>query len=83
MLTPTLSTYLIPTVLDIPETIDTHILEVPDPRGPWGARGVGEVAIMATAPAIVAGVHAATGVWIDQFPLTPERVLAALGKLDD
>ncbi len=83
VLTPTLSTYLIPTVLDIPEKIDTHILEVPDPRGPWGARGVGEVAIMATAPAIVAGVHAATGVWIDQFPLTPERVLSALGKLDD
>lgn len=82
VMTPNLSTYLIPTVLDIPEQLDTHILEYPDPRGPWGARGVGEVAIMATAPAIVAAVHAATGVWIDQFPLTPERVLNALGKMN-
>jgi len=61
----------------------TLILEYPDPRGPWGARGVGEVSIMAVAPAITAAVHAATGVWFDQFPLTPERVLVGIGKLSE
>lgn len=79
--TPNLSTYLIPTVLDIPEKMQRIILEYPDPRGPWGARGVGEMPYLALAPAIVAAVHAALGVWIDEFPLTPERVLSAMGKL--
>ncbi len=81
VLTPSYSTYLIPTILDIPERMDTLILEYPDPQGPWGARGVGEVAIMATAPAIIAAVHNATGVWFDQFPLTPEHILQGLGKI--
>ena len=80
VLTPSFSTYLIPTILDIPERMDTIILEYPDPQGPWGARGVGEMAIMATAPAIVAAVHHATGVWFNQFPLTPERILVGLEK---
>jgi CO/xanthine dehydrogenase Mo-binding subunit len=80
--TSTLSTYLIPTVLDIPDKINKIVIEHPDPRGPWGARGVGEMPYLALAPAITAAVHDATGVWIDQFPLTPERVLRALGKLN-
>lgn len=80
--TPNLSTYLIPTVLDIPEKMENIILEYPDPRGPWGARGVGEMPYLALAPAIIGAIHSATGVWIDQFPLTPERVLTALGKLN-
>ena len=79
--TSTLSTYLIPTVLDIPEKLNNIVLEIPDPRGPWGARGVGEMPYLALAPAITAAVHDATGVWIDQFPLTAERVLKALGKI--
>ncbi|MGD0707247.1 MAG: xanthine dehydrogenase family protein molybdopterin-binding subunit [Anaerolineaceae bacterium] len=81
VLTPTLSTYLVPTCLDIPKTIDTIVMETPDPRGPWGARGLGEVMNMVLAPAVAAAVHAATGVWFDEFPLVPERVLRGLGKL--
>jgi CO/xanthine dehydrogenase Mo-binding subunit len=80
-LTPNFSTYLIPTILDIPERMDTLILEYPDPRGPWGARGVGEVAIMATAPAIISAVHDAIGVRFDQFTLTPDLIMKGLGKL--
>ncbi len=79
VLTPSLSTYLVPTVLDIPDKIETVILEIPDPRGPWGARGLGEVMNMALAPAVAAAVHVATGAWFDDFPLTPERVLRGLG----
>jgi len=76
-----LSTYLIPTVLDVPEVIHSDILEYPDPIGPWGARGMGEMPYLPLTPAIVAAVHQATGVWFFEFPLTPERVLRGLGRI--
>lgn len=78
VLTPNLSTYLIPTILDIPDDMDIKVLEIPDPRGPWGARGLGEVMNMCLAPAVTAAVHDATGVWFDHFPLTPEEVLKGI-----
>jgi CO/xanthine dehydrogenase Mo-binding subunit len=77
--TPHLSTYLIPTVSDVPERVEAVIVERPDPRGPWGARGMGEMPFIPLAPALVAAVHDATGVWFDELPLTPERVLKGLG----
>jgi len=81
VLTPHLSTYLIPGVLDIPDRIDSIIVEHPDPRGPYGVRGMAEMPYLPLAPALVAAVHDATGVWFDDFPLTPERVLRGLGKI--
>jgi CO/xanthine dehydrogenase Mo-binding subunit len=81
VLSDQLSTYLIPTIWDIPETVESVIVEVPDPNGPWGARGVGELPLLPVAPAICAAIHDATGVWVDEFPFTPERVLRALGKI--
>ena len=74
VLTDSLSTYLIPTVLDIPPELNIKVLEIPDPRGPWGARGLGEVMNMCLAPAVTAAVYDATGVWFDHFPLVPEDV---------
>ncbi|MBU0511231.1 MAG: molybdopterin-dependent oxidoreductase, partial [Chloroflexi bacterium] len=76
-----LSSYLIPTVLDVPDRVKTVILEYPDPIGPWGARGMGEMPFIPLTPAIIAAVHDATGVWFDDFPLTPERVLRGLGRI--
>jgi CO/xanthine dehydrogenase Mo-binding subunit len=81
VLTDQLSTYLIPTIWDIPEKIEPVIVEYPDPNGPWGARGVGEMPFLPTAAAISAAVHDATGVWYNEFPLTPERILRGLGKI--
>jgi len=81
VLTDQLSTYLIPTIWDIPERVESVIVEVPDPNGPWGARGVGELPFLPTAAAISAAVHDATGVWYNEFPLTPERILRGLGKI--
>ena len=78
VLNPYLSTYLIPTVLDVPAQINAIILEYPDPLGPWGARGMGEMPFLPLAPAIIAAVHDATGVWFDEIPLTPQRVVARL-----
>jgi len=81
VLTDQLSTYLIPTIWDIPEKVETVVVEVPDPNGPWGARGLGELPFLTVAPLIAAAIHDATGVWINEFPFTPERVLKALGKI--
>lgn len=79
--TPYFSNYLIPTVMDVPDRVQSLILEFADPNGPWGVRGMAEMPYVPFAAAVTAAVHNATGVWIDQFPLVPERVLRALGKL--
>jgi CO/xanthine dehydrogenase Mo-binding subunit len=76
------STYLVPTATDIPGKVDTLLAEHPDPLGPWGAHGVGEVAFSPFAPAVADAVHDATGAWIFELPLTPERVLAAIEDHD-
>ncbi len=78
VLTDKLSTYLIPTVLDVPEQMESIIAEVPDPNGPGGARGMGEVPYLPVAAAVAAAVYDAVGVRFDEFPLTPERVWAGL-----
>jgi CO/xanthine dehydrogenase Mo-binding subunit len=75
---PLLSTYLIPTVLDVPVEVKSIILEFADPIGPWGARGMAEMPFIPLAPAIAAAIHDATGVWIDTLPFIPERVVKAL-----
>ncbi len=77
----TLATFLVPTMLDIPERIDSVIVEERDPEGPYGAKGIGEMTMLPTPGAIAAAIHDAVGVWIDDLPITPERVLRALGKL--
>ncbi len=79
-LTSAFSTYLIPGVYDIPERVDSILVEEPHPDGPYGARGVAEMPLIPYAPAVIAAVHDATGVWFDSFPLTPERVLRGLGR---
>ncbi len=78
VLTDRLSTYLVPTALDVPPQVNSILLEIPDPQGPWGARGVAEMPFIPTAPAIAAAVHAATGIWFHDLPLTPEKVALRL-----
>jgi CO/xanthine dehydrogenase Mo-binding subunit len=80
VLTSRLSNYLIPTVLDVPRRIESVILEYPDPIGPWGARGMGEMPYLPFAPALAAAIHDAVGVWIDTLPMTPQQVLQHLHK---
>ncbi|MFN2137071.1 MAG: xanthine dehydrogenase family protein molybdopterin-binding subunit [Candidatus Promineifilaceae bacterium] len=78
ILNPYLSQYLIPGISDIPAEVDSVIMEIPDPRGPWGVRGVAEMPFISFAPAVAAALHDATGVWFDEIPLTPDRVVAHL-----
>ena len=75
---PCTTGYLIPGIGDVPEHVESVIAEFSDPLGPWGARGVAEMPYITYAPAVIAAVHDATGVWFDEFPLTPSLVLAAL-----
>jgi len=79
---PRLSQYLIPGIGDVPTKVESVILELSDPVGPWGARGVAEMPYITYAPAVIAAVHDATGVWFDSFPLTPSHVLAGLRAAD-
>jgi CO/xanthine dehydrogenase Mo-binding subunit len=72
-----LTNYIIPTSMDAPP-IEVEIVENPYSRGPFGAKGVGELPMDAPAPAVVAAIAHATGVRIDEIPVTPERLLRAL-----
>jgi CO/xanthine dehydrogenase Mo-binding subunit/aerobic-type carbon monoxide dehydrogenase small subunit (CoxS/CutS family) len=69
--------YLMPTVGDMPE-IEIILIEDPEPLGPYGAKGIGEHALIPTAPAILAGIKHATGISIRHVPATPDRVFTAL-----
>jgi CO/xanthine dehydrogenase Mo-binding subunit len=75
--TDNLHDYLIPTIGDIPP-IETILVEDPEPAGPFGAKGVGEPALIPTAPAILGAIRHATGARIDHVPATPDRVRAAI-----
>ncbi len=75
--TENLHDYLIPTIGDVPP-IETIIVEVPDPEGPFGAKGLGEHVLIPTAPAILNAIRDATGVLVTKVPATPPRILAAI-----
>jgi len=75
--TDNLHDYLIPTFGDAPP-IDIILIEDPEPLGAWGAKGVGEPALLATAPAIFNAIRHATGVRVRHAPATPDRVRRAL-----
>jgi aldehyde oxidoreductase len=75
--TENLHDYLIPTVGDMPEIVPI-LIEVPDPEGPMGAKGLGEHALIPTAPAILSAIRHASGARITKLPALPHRVLAAI-----
>ncbi|MGI9380153.1 MAG: xanthine dehydrogenase family protein molybdopterin-binding subunit [Methyloligellaceae bacterium] len=76
-LNPSLSDYFLPTAMEIPDIEMIHV-ETTEDSGPYGAKCVGEPALVATAPAIINAIHDATGVRITSLPATPEKVLEAL-----
>jgi CO/xanthine dehydrogenase Mo-binding subunit len=75
--TTSLAFYLVPTPLDVPE-IECLIVEVPDPMGPYGAKGVSEPATIPTTPAILNAIYDAVGVRVTETPATPERIFHLL-----
>jgi len=79
VINPTFGEYRIPTSLDMPN-VKTIIIESDEPNGPFGAKEVGEGAIMPTIPAILNAIYDAAGVRISELPVTSERVFMALKK---
>ena len=77
LLTGSFLDYAVPTSKTVP-AIDTLIVEVPAPDGPFGAKGVGEAPVVAGPAAIANAVAAATGIRLRELPMTPPRVWAAL-----
>ena len=72
--------YRMPTCLDLP-MIDAVIVEVPNPGHPYGVRGVGEVPIVPPPAAIANAIYDAIGVRMTELPMSPDRLLKAMGKI--
>lgn len=79
-LNPNFTDYKIPTSLDVPSMV-TFMVEAPHELGPYGAKGVGEPGLAPTAAAISNAIYDAIGVRIKDLPITPEKILKALGKV--
>jgi CO/xanthine dehydrogenase Mo-binding subunit len=79
---PRFSEYLIPTSLDMPETV-SHLVEAPEASGPFGAKGIGEPALIPTAPAILNAIRAASGIRVKDLPATPEALWRLLSWVPD
>jgi putative selenate reductase molybdopterin-binding subunit len=77
-----LADYGAPMVQELPRDVTVRFVPTRDPFGPFGAKSVAEISVNGAAPAIAIAVHDAAGVWIRDWPLTPEKVLRALGKLE-
>jgi 4-hydroxybenzoyl-CoA reductase subunit alpha len=74
---PSMLEYKSPTTLDMPEVF-TELIENPDPRGPFGAKEVGQGPLLPVMPAVANAVYDAIGIRIDEVPITPEKILRAL-----
>ncbi len=74
---PTISTYIIPTAMDISQ-VQSVIVEVPDPKGPFGAKGIGEPPNVIPMPAIINAIRDATGASVKEIPITAEKLLKIL-----
>ena len=81
LVTPSFSEYLMPTAMDMPR-VECIVLESRSGVGPYGAKGIGEPAMTAVAPAIANAVADAIGVRVFEMPITPERVVTALKRRD-
>lgn len=75
----TLGEYVIPTAVDVPEIVE-GIVECPSTENVYGVKGIGEMTANAPSPAIINAIYDAIGVWINEVPATPEKVLQALEK---
>jgi 4-hydroxybenzoyl-CoA reductase subunit alpha len=78
---PSMLEYKSPTFLDVPE-METFIVETDDPEGPYGAKEAGQGPLLPVIPAVNAAVYDALGVWIDETPVTPEKIVEALRRKD-
>ena len=79
-LTANMTDYGVPMITEAPEDFKVELIDVNDKFGPFGAKSISEIACNGAAPAIGIAIHDACGVWLRDWPMTPEKVLKALGK---
>ena len=75
------STYGVPMIYEQPDDFKSVLIDVDDPDGPFGAKSISEIACNGAAPAIGIAIHDAVGVWLEDWPMTPEKILRKLGKI--
>ena len=80
-LNPNFLDYKIPSIRELPEDFHVELVPVEDEVGPFGGKSVSEIAVNGAAPAVSIAIHDAVGVWMREWPFTPERILKAMGKL--
>lgn len=83
ILNPGYKNYLIPTAGDLPGNLAVHVIESFEESGPFGAKGVGEPALIPTAPAVINAISNALGVRFYECPVTPEKIISALHKANE
>ncbi len=82
LINPNLVDYVLPALGDMPAVIDSIAVEFPDRNGPFGAKGIGESALIPVAPAIANAIYDAVGVRIKDLPIKAEKIFVALADLD-
>jgi putative selenate reductase molybdopterin-binding subunit len=73
--------YKVPMIGDLPDDFRAELVYTDDPFGPYGSKSVSEISCNGAAPAIAAAIHDAVGVWLRQWPFTPEKILRELGTI--
>ncbi len=73
--------YGVPMIGDVPDDFKVELIQTDDPYGPYGAKSISEISVNGAAPVIANAIHDAVGVWMRKWPITPEAVLRALGKI--
>jgi putative selenate reductase molybdopterin-binding subunit len=79
-LTTGLAVYGSPMIQELPRDVRVRLVQTDDPFGPFGAKSVAEISVNGAAPALAIAVHDAVGVWVRDWPLTPEKILRLLGR---
>jgi len=76
-----LADYGVPMIQELPGVLEAELVQTDDPYGPFGGKSVAEISVNGAAPALAIAIHDAVGVWIRDWPITPEKILKGLGKL--
>ncbi len=79
-LTTGLAQYGVPMIQELPRDVRVSLVQTDDPYGPFGGKSIAEISVNGAAPALATAVHDAVGVWIRDWPVTPEKILKALGR---
>ena len=83
VLNPNLLEYKVPTVKDLPNQMIGAYVEVPIPRGPYGAKGVAEINLVPVLPAVANAIFRAIGIRVMDLPITAEKILEGLRNRED